>query len=284
MNTTFLFFLEMDPSLRTFFLALFFTGMFLVVFSRIWIFVEQQYAQYFYKPFFYYPILVPLSISASARRTLEREFSFYKQLSKPDQRRFRHRLSSTMKSIEFHARDGLELTETMPVLISSTIVMMTFGFRDYALPNLEHVVLYPGPYYSELGDDLHKGEYSPLYKTLAFSWSDFQQGYDIANDNLNLGIHEFSHVLHIKCHFGTDISSQIYNDGVEALKNFLRAHEGLRQDLIKTDYFRAYAFTNELEFLAVLIECFFETPQAFQREFPEIYTLVRRMLNFKYFS
>ena len=284
MTNTFLFLIEMNPLLRTVFLVLFFTGMFLVVFSRIWVFAEQQYAERFYRPFFRYPIIFPRNISDSAQDILEREFTFYNQLSSADQKCFRHRLSTIMSSIEFHTKEDLELIETMPVLISSTIVMMTMGFRDYTLPNLERVVIYPGPYHSELGDDLHKGEYSPSFKTLIFSWSDFLKGYDITNDNLNLAIHEFSHVLHIKCYFGEDISSQIYNDGFDALKQFLRDHDAMRQALIKTDYFRSYAFTNEVEFIAVLIECFFETPNDFKREFFEIYDLVRRMLNFRDFN
>jgi hypothetical protein len=191
-------------------------------------------------------------------------------------------LASLIKQLEFHTRDDLELREEMRVLITATAVMMTFGFRDYRLPNLQRVVLYPGPYHSEMSGKMHKGEYSPAYKTLAFSWPDFLMGYDIANDNLNLGIHELSHVIHIKCHFGEDISSHIYNLGFRALKEFLRNHEAMRQALIKTRYFRAYAFTNEVEFIAVLIECFFETPEIFKADFPEIYGYVKRMLNFKY--
>ena len=127
MNNTFLFLIEMNPLLRTVFLVLFFTGMFLVVFSRIWVFAEQQYAERFYRPFFRYPIIFPRNISDSAQDILEREFSFYNQLSSADQKYFRHRLSTIMSSIEFHTREDLELIETMPVLISSTIVMMTMG-------------------------------------------------------------------------------------------------------------------------------------------------------------
>ncbi|MEM1002110.1 MAG: zinc-dependent peptidase, partial [Bacteroidota bacterium] len=247
---------EMNPVLKTVFLILFFTGMFLVVFSRIWIFTEQQFAERFHRPFFLYPIILRKSLKTRSIQILESQFSFYKRLTRVQKRRFRHRLSRLNANLEFHSRDGLKVTEEMRTLIGSTATMMTFGFRDYSLPNLEKIVLYPGPYYSELGGDLHKGEYSPAYKAMAFSWPDFLRGYKIGNDNLNLGIHELSHVIHIKCHLGEDISSQIYNDGFEALKEFLKDHEEMRKMLLKTKYFRAYAFKNEMEFVAVLIECF----------------------------
>jgi Mlc titration factor MtfA (ptsG expression regulator) len=34
-------------------------------------------------------------------------------------------------------------------------------------------------------------------------------------------------------------------------------------------------------FLAVILEHFFETPQVFKKEFPELYSNVRDMINFK---
>ncbi|WP_115461198.1 zinc-dependent peptidase [Winogradskyella aurantiaca] len=272
---------EMNPILRTVFLILFFLGMFLVVFSRLWIFAEQQFAERIHRPFFLYSILLRKKLKPREIAVLETKFSFYTSLNLKQQKRFRHRVANLKEQFLFHPREALVLTDEMRVLVTATAVMISFGFRDYSLPNLENIILYPGPYHSELGGgDLHKGEYSPAYKTLVFSWPDFLNGYDISNDNLNLGIHELSHVLHIKCHFSSDISSQIYNEGFHSLKNFLKSHEELRQNLVQTSYFRAYAFNNEVEFIAVLIECYFETPSEFQRRFPDIYHYVERMLNF----
>ena len=275
---------EMNPILRTVFLVLFFLGMFLVVFSRLWVFAEQQFAERIHRPFFLYPIIRRKDLKPYEIAILETEFSFYTSLTPKQQKRFRHRLAKLKEEFSFHTREDLVLTNEMYVLVTATAVMITFGFRDYSFPNLENILLYPGPYHSELGGDLHKGEYSPAYKTLVFSWPDFLNGYDISNDNLNLGIHELSHVLHIKCHFSTDISSQIYNEGFQSLKTFLKSHEEFRQNLVQTSYFRAYAFNNEVEFIAVLIECYFETPSEFQQRFPEIYNYVERMLNFSKYS
>jgi hypothetical protein len=43
-----------------------------------------------------------------------------------------------------------------------------------------------------------------------------------------------------------------------------------------------YAFTNQFEFLAVVIESFIETPQEFKLQFPELYFKIRQMLNFNF--
>ena len=52
----------------------------------------------------------------------------------------------------------------------------------------------------------------------------------------------------------------------------------MQKELIKTGYIRAYAFENQYEFLAVLVEHFFETPERFKLEHPTIYGLMLELL------
>ncbi|WP_418264159.1 zinc-dependent peptidase [Flavobacterium faecale] len=51
-------------------------------------------------------------------------------------------------------------------------------------------------------------------------------------------------------------------------------------------YFQLYAYSNPFEFLAVILEHFFETPQMFKKQHPELFASVSRMINTgeKYFS
>jgi Mlc titration factor MtfA (ptsG expression regulator) len=55
----------------------------------------------------------------------------------------------------------------------------------------------------------------------------------------------------------------------------------VREQLIQSNYFRIYAFTNQFEFLAVILENFFETPLEFEKQFPDLYAKVVLMLNYK---
>ncbi len=50
--------------------------------------------------------------------------------------------------------------------------------------------------------------------------------------------------------------------------------------LLQSNYFRIYAYTNEFEFVAVILEHFFETPERFKEEFPHLYEKVKVMINF----
>ena len=114
------------------------------------------------------------------------------------------------------------------------------------------------------------------------SWKDFVEGYDDENDNINLGIHEMMHAIHLNSTRQTDISAFIFKKKYSELNNFLSENESIRVGLIDSDYFRDYAFTNQYEFLAVIIETFIETPKEFRNQFPEIYNKTKQMLNFNF--
>jgi hypothetical protein len=59
----------------------------------------------------------------------------------------------------------------------------------------------------------------------------------------------------------------------------VRAHEEVeRIGRGEGRLFRTYAGTNEEEFFAVAVEYFFEQPQLFLKEQPELYDLMRKLL------
>jgi Mlc titration factor MtfA (ptsG expression regulator) len=160
--------------------------------------------------------------------------------------------------------------------------MLTFGFRDFYIGLIDKIFVYPKPFYSKTNDDYHKGEFNPKLKSLVLSWEDFIHGYNIGDDNLNLGIHEFAHAIHLNSLKERDVSSTIFKDSFKELTNILSNSKPMRDKLIASRYFREYAYTNQFEFLAVLIEYFFETPVEFKTQFPSIYLKVKQMLNFSY--
>ncbi|WP_367180313.1 zinc-dependent peptidase [Tenacibaculum sp. M341] len=54
-----------------------------------------------------------------------------------------------------------------------------------------------------------------------------------------------------------------------------------KKKVVTSNYFREYANTNNLEFIAVVLECFFETPLELKENFPELYKKVITMLNYR---
>lgn len=245
-------------------------------------FIEQSYAESKKKPLLLNFILLKKNLTKEQTRILEKQFTFYSLLSRKEREIFRHRVATFIDKKNFYGREGLTLKDEVIVLISATAVKLTFGFRDYSIPILKTILVYPEAFYSKINEQLHKGEVNPMLGVLALSWKDFKHGYDIDNDNLNLGVHEFGHAIHLNSFKNNDVSSLIFRDGFIALKRYLKENETKRQELISTKYFREYAYTNEYEFAAVLIECFIETPLEFKSKFPMIYKYVKEMLNFNF--
>ena len=160
----------MDPVVKNAFLIIFFTGMSLIVLSRVLIFAEQQYAQRYYKPLFYYPVLIRQDLNIKLQNYLHTEFEFYRNLNAKNKRKFRHRLVRFMNSKEFIGKEHVVVTDEMKVLISATATMLTFGFRNYLMPIVAAIFVFPDKFNSLESGAEHIGEFSPRHKSVAFSW------------------------------------------------------------------------------------------------------------------
>lgn len=212
---------------------------------------------------------------------LKKEIPFYNHLSKKQQKQFRHRVASFISHKDFVGRQGFEVTERVKLTIAGIACMITFGRKNYIYQLIDYVLIYPGEFYSTTNENYHKGEFNPKEKSIVFSWKDFESGYSITNDNFNLGIHEFMHALHIEAKIKRDPDSSILLKQFQEILIRLSNPE-VKQTLDKTRHFRAYAFTNQYEFMAVLAEYFFESPVELRQHFPQLYTSVKTMLNMKF--
>lgn len=244
--------------------------------------IEMGYVLKRKKPFYVHFYYFLRKLDNNQKSILNKSFPFYNKLTNKHKSYFEHRVASFIKDKYFIGRGGTVITEEMKVLISATAVMLTFGFRDFYIGLISKIVIYPKKFYSKSNDSYHKGEFNPKLKALVLSWEDFKKGFDVKDDNLNLGIHEFTHAIHINSIKERDISSTIFSDTFKELSSLLNSNDNLRNEIIKSKYFRKYAYTNQFEFLAVAIENFIETPNTFKKDFPAVYSKVKQMLNFNF--
>ena len=244
--------------------------------------VELGYVMLYRKPLYRHGLVFKAKLSREGRQILISKFQFYSRLPEREKRFFEHRVARFIKSKNFIGRNGLKVSKEMEILISATAVMLTFGYPNYCMQAIKMIIIYPEEFYSQTNETYHKGEYNPKIKVLVFSWYDFLKGYDISNDNLNLGIHEFTHVLHLSSFAKRNISATIFGDAYLEIANLITDENGLKERIVTSKYFRDYAFTNQFEFLAVIIESFIETPQEFRAQFPKLYDKTKRMLNFNF--
>jgi MtfA peptidase len=260
-----------------FLISLIFGSIFVV--AIIFKVVEPTYLLLFQKPLYIHWYPFPKKIADNHKLVLRNNFRFYTKLSVKQKKYFEHRINEFISSYEFVGKD-ISITDEMKLLIAGTYVMLTFGMRDYLSPLFAKIIIYPTHYYSTLNQTYHKGEFNPRMKAVVFSWEDFLLGHSNANDNINLGLHEFSHILHFTC-LKTNTPSAIlfYDEFNEVVKYY--NDKRLNLDLLNKGYFRVYAYENQFEFLSVLLEHFFETPQLFKTNHPELFAHVYTMINFK---
>lgn len=258
-------------------------AVFILVFKSVFEFVEMFWVEHISpRPFYKHLYLRKQKLTKDQLYILKTEFSFYQNLKKREKLYFEHRVAKFIKLHKFKGRSGVYIDNQKKVLISSTVVMLTFGYRNYMIKSLDKFLIYPGVFYSKINKARHKGEFNAAYKAIIFSWEDFMQGYDISNDNFNLGIHEVVHAMHFDYLKPNNhsTSASIFINQYHKLLNFLKNDKVYKDNLVTSKYLRNYAFTNNFEFIAVLIESFFETPLELKAQFPEIYSYVKKMLNF----
>lgn len=242
--------------------------------------LEMFYALFAKRPLFIHFYPLKKDLQPSEIKILENKFAFYNRLNGKYKRYFRHRMATFLLDKNFQGKEGFVVTEEVKVLISATAIMLTFGFRNYIIPCIKNILVYPTQYYSYINKAYHKGEYNARMKTLVLSWDNFVEGFRIEDDKLNLGIHEFAHAIHYNSIRHDDISSVIFVDTFNELREQLVSNKKLKQRLVDSNFIRSYAFTNDSELLAVVIETFIEAPKEFKRLFPDIYAKLKQMLNF----
>ena len=212
------------------------------------------------------------------RKILLSQFAYYQKLNARDRIKFEKRVVYFIRRNRFYARGMPEVTTEMKVLIASSAVQLTFGLPALYFPLFNRILVYPNDYYSEIYKRYHKGEVNPRHKTIVLSWNNFLEGYESANDGINLGIHEMAHALELE----NMMINQEYNFlDWEAHKNWIYLARDEMQKIKNgmPHFFRPYAGVNRQEFFAVCMENFFERPEGFKAALPELYLYTARMLN-----
>ena len=245
--------------------------------------IEIIYLRNYKKPLVVFANVNFYQLQESQKQILTQNFQFYKQLKPKYKRYFEHRIASFINTYEFVGRD-ISVTEEMKVTIAGTAIMLTFGMRDYLNPLFKRIIIFPDIYYSDQTENYHKGEFNPRLESIVFSWKHFKEGIEITNDNLNLGLHEFTHAFHIHSLKSDKATAVLFNESLQNLFKVV-SNPQLKEQLITSGFLRDYAYENQFEFVAVLLEYFFESPQEFKSKFPSIFLKVKHMINYneKYF-
>lgn len=201
---------------------------------------------------------------------------YYIKLSKEGKRKFLSRLVYVFPRKNFQGREGESVSIEKKIIVLSALVQLTFGLKKYELPRFRFIALYPSDFYSKILDTQVRG-LTFTKGHILLSWLDTLKGFHNPSDNLNLAIHEWSHALQIDHSF--DQSRRMYATLNEKSEDLITYFNRVQQSSNLFPYLRSYAFTNEQEFFAVCVEHFFETPETFKKQMPEVFEILSSLLN-----
>jgi Uncharacterized protein conserved in bacteria len=200
---------------------------------------------------------------------------YYRHLDAALKDRFLKRTLEFMAAKKFRFVD-MVAEDHMPLLISATAVQLTFGLQHYLMDHFSTIYvlkqdylfgLYNVPLQGHVNDD---GIY--------LSWNNFLRAYANYSDGDNVGLHEMAHALayvNFTANDGVDegFKSRFYKFSRVGRAVFRRMQDG------ESNMLGSYAATNYQEFWAVCVENFFERPESFKIQLPELYNAMCNLLN-----
>lgn len=208
---------------------------------------------------------------------LNREVTFYRNLSADDRKRFELRILKFLNEVRIEGIDT-EITEKDKMLISASAIIPVFGFPEWHYSNLTAVILYPDRFNKDYEFDDH-GEgriimgmvgSGRMQGQMILSRKALYSGFSPSAGVQNTGIHEFVHLID-KMDGETDGVPKLLMDHVYSIPWLKLIHKEMRDIISRKSDIRPYGSTSEAEFLAVASEYFFTNPQKMEKKHPELY-------------
>ncbi|WNJ20738.1 zinc-dependent peptidase [Pontibacter sp. G13] len=219
----------------------------------------------------------PPQIPESYDQVLRRFSEYYRDLGPELKTRFRHRLFLWLKWARFESENLPAITDEMRILVGSAFVQITFGLKEYLFREFRHIVIVPQAYsYRWAAGKTFMGDVNAKKRRITLSWPHVQTGFEIPDDAANVALHEVAHALSFEQKLRTEDEPLFKSQALATWESEARATmKAIRSQKV----LRAYAGADQEELFAVSVETFFEQPQAFQRELPELYAAMCRLLN-----
>lgn len=219
-----------------------------------------------------------INLNANDLFFLEKEIAFYRSLNKSEKKVFEERIALFLTSVRI-----TEINQDIPdrdtcLWVASSAVITFWGLPFWNYGRLSEVLVYPSRFDDTqelnhngrvLGKVFHGGL---MDTTMILSKPDLIHGFKDNKDKVNVGIHEFAHLL--------DKADGIIDGLPEGMNLSLeKAWEHICAEEMKEIYsgnsdINKYAGENKAEFFAVLVEYYKEQPTILQKKYPEIHAIL----------
>ncbi len=232
---------------------------------------------------FYKKPLKKIILPESYREILTNYVSYYRRLDEENKLIFEEKIKEFLSYVRI---DGIDtaVDEIDKLLVASSAIIPVFGFKKWKYYNLNNVLLYPDSFNKEkfLASGYEKNTLGmigngPMQNVMILSKPSLRWGFQSLSAS-NTGIHEFVHLL--------DKEDGEVDGLPEALLN--RKYNSAWLSLVnknielitngKSDI-NNYAASNKAEFFAVTSEYFFNQPELFKENHPELFDILCKIFN-----
>lgn len=209
------------------------------------------------------------------RRYIVPHFAYFNELTDLGKERFLQRVFWFKRKKQFHFQ-RMAPEPHIPVLISACAVQITFGLRKYRMPYFKNIFILPDHYRYGLNTQNWQGHVNR--EGIFLSWKHFMHGYSVHGDRYNVGLHEMAHALVYVNFLGSFDRDKNF---VEQFPTYKRKAESMLLKLKQTPsaLFSEQASHNYHECWAESVELFFENPVELYQQYPELYNLIKVLLN-----
>ena len=224
-----------------------------------------------------------VSLNLNDQYWLNEHILFYRNLSKNAKVIFEDRIGLFLAEIKITEVGKVIPEKSTCLYVASSAVISFWGLPYWNYGDLSEVIVYPTDF-SQSNDINEKGIVQGkvhhgglMNSTMILSLTSLINGFKL-NDSINLGIHEFSHLL------------DKADDSIDGLPFYLSKDETLiwarifEKELISKkgiSKINPYAFKNQSEFFAVLMETYIENPIRIKKRYPELFEILERNLDSK---
>mgnify|MGYP001553582776 FL=1 len=215
---------------------------------------------------------------------LTQHVSYYNRLTDNNKIRFEEKLKEFLGYVII---DGIDTTveDIDKLLVASSAVIPIFGYNKWIYYNLKNVLLYPASFNKDefLASGYEKNTLGmigngPMQRVMILSKPALRDGFQLSPPRENTRIHEAVQRLDKE---GGDV------DGMpDALLN--RKYNSKWMELVNRNIvtilnglsdINYYASTNRAEFFAVASEYFFNCPEIFKQNHPELFDMMCKIFN-----
>ena len=219
------------------------------------------------------------------RAILEENVYLYRRMPPADRAELRRHVRVFLDEKEFEGCGGMKIDDTVRVTIAGhACILLLHRNTDY-FPGLRVILVYPEAFIAddpevisphiiiEGGEEVRLGE-SWDRGHVVLSWEDVLYSARRGRDGHNVVLHEFAHQLDTE---DGDADGAPMLDGSAESSRWAAVmgehYEELRDAVARRRHtlLDEYGATNPAEFFAVATEFFFEKPQRFAREHPDLY-------------